>query len=109
MKGQQRCRERGRYLLQSVQGIVELALPLQRQQPDLLPARRELVDPRVLGFRLGDDGHAGRCGLAQGFPWKTREKESFEVAVVGSLSLSGSGKSSDGIYFITGDSRWALT
>ena len=90
----------GHYLLQSVQGIVEFPLPLQRQQPDLLPAGRELVYPRVLCFRLGDNGHAGGSGLTQGFSWKKGEKALFEVVLTGSASLSGPGKSSNEIRFI---------
>lgn len=68
-----------RYLLQSVQGIVQLPLALQGQQPDLLPAGRELVDAGVLGFRLGDDGHGGRGGLGQGFSWGKKKVETVNA------------------------------
>lgn len=66
---------RDHYLFQPIQGIVELPLPLQGQQPHLLPARRQLIDPGVLCLRLGEDWHWGRGRLAQGFSWNKGKEE----------------------------------
>ena len=40
------------YLLQPVQGIVEFALAVERQQPDLLPPGTELVESGVSSWDL---------------------------------------------------------